>query len=404
MYVTLCILSICTACIRIEPQGDAEEVLFKQFAQKYFNKTGWISFDAQIVFRMDGESIMHTTHASYSHFVGNSSLYLQLDSLSFKKVDADEYCYVDIAQYELTRCERKKDTMFFEMMKLNTECKIGYLPVFFQSFMDDFPSFDKIDLLRHIDTIVRGVPCIVFIGLDEEHKSTICSTGETWIEQNECQYWINKESGLLDSLVCLPIKNEKINKRDTYIVTNLDYSDKSQYYDTIFNFESQEYNGYSRCNDYSSRSSEVDTISDALVNYPIVRLSGDTTSLGRIEGWVLLNLWSFHCSTCISELVEWGKEKDSLGYRPLIKEGIEIVSVNYGSNNMELIEKTATKTNSRDILCSAKGMGEYIKLPFLGYNYLISPEKKIVYKTSYLNDYSELLKAKADWEKQHQKD
>ena len=53
---------------------------------------------------------------------------------------------------------------------------------------------------------------------------------------------------------------------------------------------------------------------------------------------------------------------------------------------------------------SGKGIGGVIELPYLGYFYLISPDKEVVYDSSNLGDYSELLKAKSDYEKQHQND
>ena len=47
-------------------------------------------------------------------------------------------------------------------------------------------------------------------------------------------------------------------------------------------------------------------------------------------------------------------------------------------------------------------MGGVISIPSLGYYYLISPDRQIVYETSDLGDYSELLEAKANYEMQHQ--
>ena len=85
-------------------------------------------------------------------------------------------------------------------------------------------------------------------------------------------------------------------------------------------------------------------------------------------------------------------EKDSLGYRILENEGIKILAIEHNSNNMEIISKRAHKTKSEDIMYSGKGIGITINIPTLGYYYLVSPNKEIVYETGDLGDYSEILK------------
>lgn len=77
------------------------------------------------------------------------------------------------------------------------------------------------------------------------------------------------------------------------------------------------------------------------------------------------------------------------------------MAINYLSDNPDINSKIADKTNSEDIIYSAKGIRRFVNIPFLGYYYLLSPDKKLIYETSNLGDYSELLKAKETWEKQH---
>ena len=52
---------------------------------------------------------------------------------------------------------------------------------------------------------------------------------------------------------------------------------------------------------------------------------------------------------------------------------------------------------------SGKGLSGVIELRYFGYYYLISPDKQIVFETYHLGDYSELLEAKANYEKQNGK-
>ena len=81
-------------------------------------------------------------------------------------------------------------------------------------------------------------------------------------------------------------------------------------------------------------------------------------------------------------------------YRIFENKNIDIFAINYSIDNMELLHKNAYKTDTKDIIYSAKGLNVYINIPYLGYYYLISPDKKVVFKDYKLGDYSELLKTK----------
>lgn len=122
-----------------------------------------------------------------------------------------------------------------------------------------------------------------------------------------------------------------------------------------------------------------------------------------MEGWVFLDLWQFGCQPCYHCFERMKHEKDSLGYRILENEGIRIIAANAKSDNFELINAIATKFEGEDILYAGKGTMSMLALvnhAFPSY-YLISPEKEIIWRSNYLGDYSELLKAKANYEKQH---
>ncbi|MBQ8223694.1 MAG: redoxin domain-containing protein [Bacteroidales bacterium] len=134
------------------------------------------------------------------------------------------------------------------------------------------------------------------------------------------------------------------------------------------------------------------SLGDELLDYPLVNLEGDTTSIREQEGWVLLNFWTTGCEPCIKNLMKRSAEKDSLGYIILENEGVRILAIEHKSNNMEIIAKRAYKTKSEDIMYSGKGIGSIINIPALGYYYLVSPNKEIVYETGDLGDYEEILK------------
>ena len=143
----------------------------------------------------------------------------------------------------------------------------------------------------------------------------------------------------------------------------------------------------------------TNSVTDELLNFPVVNLKNDTIYLKDEDGCVLLNLWTFSCSSCIENLYRYKKQTDSLNYRVLEKEGIKIMAINYLSNNMNKIGEIATKTSTCDIVYSAKGMRQFISIPYLGYYYLLSPSKEVIYESSNLGDYSKLLEAKREYER-----
>lgn len=144
-------------------------------------------------------------------------------------------------------------------------------------------------------------------------------------------------------------------------------------------------------------------LNDETATFPIIGINQDTITISQTEGWILLNFWDFHCAPCIENLNRYGIEEKEAGKRLSENEGITIYAFNHRSDNFEKIKAIGEKTNTLDIMYSAKNMDTVISIPYLGYYYLIAPDKYIVWHSEFVGDYSELLKAKAEYEKQHYK-
>ena len=67
------------------------------------------------------------------------------------------------------------------------------------------------------------------------------------------------------------------------------------------------------------------------------------------------------------------------------------MAIEHKSNNMEYIEKYAKRHHSEDITYSAKGIFNAIDVNWWECYYLISPDKKVVYRAEKLGDYSEII-------------
>ncbi len=210
--------------------------------------------------------------------------------------------------------------------------------------------------------------------------------------------FVNNENNILDSVFAEYHTDDHI-INDYYSIYDVTLCNRQHYIDSIFDFDKPEYMHYARYNEYTmpKMSSQNDDLCNVM-DYPLVNLANDTVTLRNQEDWILLNFWSLSCGPCIVNLQNYKNEQDSLGYRILENEGIKILAIEHLSNNMKLIFDVANRTNCLDIIYSAKNIGTKIRIPSLGYYYLISPDKKIAGKFWMLDDYKEVLKAKKEYE------
>ena len=204
------------------------------------------------------------------------------------------------------------------------------------------------------------------------------------------RFYVNAATNIMDSAYT---EIYQYSSKVYYTFYDFSFENRQSYIDSIFNFDNKEYEKYSK---YDIVNSEpyysFDTIvTDKLLDFPLVDFNNDTTTLREQEGWVLLNFCTITSDYSMRQLDRYAKEKDSLGYRILEKEGIKILAIEHKSNNMEYIEKYAKRHHSEDITYSAKGIFNAIDVNWWECYYLISPDKKVVYRTEKLEDYSEII-------------
>mgnify|MGYP005609815373 FL=1 len=207
-------------------------------------------------------------------------------------------------------------------------------------------------------------------------------------QEESLRLYVNAATNVMDSAY-----QEERNylSKDYYTFYDFSYENRQNYIDSVFNYDNKEYEKYSR---YDVANPEpyysLDTIvTDKLLDFPIVDLKNDTTTLREQNSWVLLYFWRCEDSH-IEQLEKYVQEKDSLGYRILENEDVRIMAIEPSSNNMEYIERVADKYDCEDIIYSAKEIYNAIDVLYHKY-YLISPDKKVVYKNWNIEDYEEII-------------
>ena len=327
-------------------------------------------------------------------------------------MDKDKYIKVDHTSHEICRYDNKKvfwdDYHCYGTTEFipHTFYYLGYylIPVKKQ-LGGGLMTFLVTDVNSQTPVDVKGKPYTQFHGTSGTAWAYDAQSGKKVQVFNEVDWFVNEATGALDSVFSVQYPLDFENRKECISLRNISFSNKQHYIDSVFDLNSPRYGKYSRHDSknppLSDAYSNNKSMTDDLLKYPLVKLDSDTTSIAENEGWLLLNFWSINCQPCVAHLKEMGQEKDSLGNYYLESQGVKILAINHSSHNEDLIRSIAEKTNTREIVYHANGMGGVINIPMLGYYYLVSPDKQIVYETYDLGDYSELLEAKANYEKQH---
>ena len=374
------------SCMTTNAQTTIKDALqnyakFKRQAETLADEHKWVSFKYKDI-HYSGDSLLFEGESELiiKYDGKNSSLFYNINSIEwFYLLDKDYYKKIEKPEGSLIKYE---NTIFDFDRYYDALGKYGFIPRFF------------IDIPYYIYPISFAESMNMTQIFNEIEEREI--DGELYnvykFDNNErrVRFYVNAATNIMDSAYT---EIYQYSSKVYYTFYDFSFENRQSYIDSIFNFDNKEYEKFSK---YDIVNSEpyysFDTIvTDKLLDFPLVDLNNDTTTLREQEGWVLLNFCTITCDYSMRQLDRYAKEKDSLGYRILEKEGIKIMAIEHKSNNMEYIEKYAKRHHSEDITYSAKGIFNAIDVNWWECYYLISPDKKAVYRTEKLGDYSEII-------------
>ena len=122
--------------------------------------------------------------------------------------------------------------------------------------------------------------------------------------------------------------------------------------------------------------------SDSIFNLPIVSLYGDTITLNKQQGWVLLDLWTIRCKPCLKLPIILQQEQKELGYRKLERAGVKIMYVNGTARTTNKMREHVAQWGCEDITYACEGLLARMKENSVPQYYLISPNKKVVWHSN----------------------
>lgn len=340
-----------------------EWVSFKFKDMHYSNDSLLFEDESEVIIRYDGKRSL----LFYNQY-GIETMYL-LDDDYYKKIEKPEGSLI---KYE--------NTIFDFSRHYDALGKYGFIPRYFYHIpyyfypIDFAHSMSITQLFNGFDErMIDGEPYNVYKFDDKEHRIKL---------------YVNAATNIMDSAYS---EMYQYSSKVYYSFYDFSFENRQAYIDSIFNFNNKEYEKYSRydiANPEPYHSSDT-IVTDKLLDFPIVDLKNDTTTLREQNSWVLLYFWRCEYSN-IEQLERYVQEKDSLGYRILENEDVRIMAIEPSSNNMEYIERVADKYDCEDIIYSAKEIYNAIDVLYHKY-YLISPDKKVVYKNWDIEDYEEII-------------
>ncbi|MBQ8223696.1 MAG: hypothetical protein IJZ87_10225 [Bacteroidales bacterium] len=344
-----------------------EWVSFKYRIVHYFNDSLYWDIVTDVIIKYDDDNSMV--------FINDDNDYMLVAEKYYKRIDKNKYNI-----YDIKKNRKDKNKTYQQLATIGKIHKYFQYSPFFMKPIDFAYSWALWHSFYSVDTVEMNN-----VSYNKYRSKTMgfdCNV----------ESYINNGTNFLDSIYM------EWNGDDFIVLENLtfydvSYENRQGYIDSIFNFNNTEYSSYSRYDEFTMPLMTLSNqMSQGLLDYPLVNLDGDTTFIREQEGWILLNLWTTNCGPCLQHLKEYSHEKDSLGYRILENEGIKILAIEHRSSNLEHIRQIVSKYNSEDITYSAKDIGIVVNIPTLGYYYLVSPNKEIVYETGDLGDYEEILK------------
>ena len=273
--------------------------------------------------------------------------------------------------------------------------------VFLQPFL--YPKESKLQFQDIRDSIINGQNYKILQRLYKSSFFLNDSTGEFDIPNfHTLYYYYNTNTCVIDRICAIPTSDSPLSsKKDYYLAYS--FKDPTLTINHIFNFNNKQYRSYTIHNDEFLPYSTIKTtaipsvLTEETLSYPIVSLTGDTTTINKETGWILLGFWDFSCPLCYHQLFSDSSKKQELSRKQSIeKNKIKILYINPLSNNQKKLIEFASQHDANNIIYHSKGLNRFLNTDMY---YLISPTKEILYTTDNLNKYSEITNKTILWGK-----
>ena len=312
-----------------------------------------------------------------------------------------EYAYANIS-YGPRDYSHTGMNMYYYLRDRYTWQLINYAPFYFHPGKTDL-QFSEEEIK---DTVIDNIPFsiitfsqqISWTYNNDTKKYDIPVIDYIWFYCNRNTYWVDKiivantpdGSGRREIFEFKDIKTSGIDNTDVskYGIRDPKYSDYAKY-----NFTTE------FAPSVIGSGSNDTLLSDEILYFPLVNVHNDTIRLADSKGWILLDFWIYGCAPCISFWNELHREKDSIGYRTLEHDGIQLFCINNEGGVTQKFIDYATRFHTQDIMYAARGFNKLNTRMTPSY-YLFAPNHDLVYHGYTKNIIDTLLNAKEKYEQE----
>lgn len=380
--------------------------LYNKCSEKAVKNNKWINFDVTITGEYGGKQLPKQI-LSFSHYNDKDSsmvfiTYKNEANTQHYKITNDKLYMIDSLNQDFSVFNKADNSINYELCRGNIESRFRYLPYYNKATIG-MPLMSRILFQQYNkDTIVNGIEKIKFYGAS---LKTHLYSYETQDLGEWSQYmvitWVDKKTFMVDSVYAYQMNKNLPVEKNRYIVNNLNFDDCNSLYSSLFNPKENRYKDFEFCDNENLPAEMKKTLNtsanDALLNFPIYNLEKDSIYINNLDGWLLLDFWSFGCHPCAQQFKTFRQENDSLGYTILEKNNIKILSINPHSDNIHALNDYAEKFKAENYIYFSKGISQFIRIDAYPTYFLITPSKEIIYNTHSLGDYSEILKVIEDY-------
>ena len=120
-------------------------------------------------------------------------------------------------------------------------------------------------------------------------------------------------------------------------------------------------------------------LTDEVLDYPIVSVNNDTTTIRRQEGWLLIDFWFTGCRPCIEQMQKISTQESDIDLNFFAEHSITLMMINPLAGSAASIASFGERYQISGLLYHAKGLASVFGIKRMPRLMLISPDRKSYY-------------------------
>lgn len=326
-------------------------------------------------------------------YVNDNNICLCIKDTYFMNLNKSQYINIDTKRDDFTIY---KENYHSDSLKIRN---------WYYLYLEEFKGYNDVDLYSKFwnKDLAKKIIYKTDTTIGDKHYKLYSTKSEDY----DVTYYNNVELNVIDKIVYYFDDSKNKKTKLVYEYKNFSFDNNEQIIDSIFSIDNPRWANLKMCNDTilpTSRvifTTEKDTVMNNMVmNFPIVDINNDTTTIAQEEGWLFLFCWCYTCVPCIEFAEKLQKEQEQYGRTILENNGIKVMCLNYHAADIQKLKDFVKPYNLDRVFFGAKDMNKYLHMVQFPTYYLVSPNKQTVYVgVGKIDNYNEILTRKQEYEK-----